>query len=181
MAAGAFLFDPAVVRAAAAAMSVVFLLGALAKLRDMTVFRYAVENYRLLPAALVAPFAWAFALAELAAGAALVLAPAQPLAPFSAASVLAVATGAVAVSLLRGLDRIECGCGGSGQRISWGLVARNAGLAIVVAVAAGPETGRTLGAFDYFTVAGLVLALLALHACANQLLANQPFLKEIHP
>ena len=181
MAALEFLSDPVVVRAAAAAMGVIFLLGALAKLRDMTVFRYAADNYRLLPAALVAPFAWAFALAELGAGLALVLAPAHPLALFPAAGVLAVATGAVAISLLRGLDRIECGCGGGGQRISWGLVARNAALATVIALAAGPETGRALVALDHFTVAGLVLALLALYACANQLLANQPFLKEIHP
>lgn len=180
MGAATFLFDPVVIRAVGAALAVILILGALAKLRDLELFRYAVENYRLLPAGLVAPFARGFALAELAAGALLVVQAAQPAAALLALAVLAVATGAVVLSLQRGLDRIECGCGGNGQRISWGLVSRNLVLMAGIALTGAGELPRPLGAFDYCSVAGVALALLAIYACANQLLANQPFLKELH-
>lgn len=175
-----FFFDPVIVRAVGASLAVILILGALAKLRDLELFRYAVENYRLLPAGLVAPFARAFALLELAAGMLLVVQAAQTVAAWLAFGLLAVATGAVMLSLQRGLDRIECGCGGNGQRISWGLVGRNAVLAAGLVLVGLGELPRPLGTFDYCSVAGIALALLGLYACANQLLANQPLLKEIH-
>ena len=180
MEASQFIFDPVILRAVGAALSVILILGALVKLRDIELFRYAVENYRLLPAALVPAFAWGFALLELSAGAGLVIEPVRPGAALLGLIVLAMATGAVAFNLGRGLDRIECGCGTGGQRISWGLVGRNGVLFGALALSAGEEMPRQLAAFDYFSVAGIALALLALYACANQLLANQPFLKEIH-
>jgi len=180
MQASQFLFDPVVLHGVSAALSIILILGGLSKLRDIELFRYAVENYRLLPAPTVLPFAWGFALAELLAGLGLVVEPLQFWAALLGLGVMAVATGGVAISLRRGLDRIECGCGSGGQRISWGLVGRNAVLAAAIALCAGDEAARPLAAFDYFSVAAIALALLALYACANQLLANQPFLKEIH-
>lgn len=173
------LFDPVVVHAAAAAMAVILITGALAKLRDLELFRYAVDNYGLLAGNASALFAPLYAGTELAAGVALLVEPARPLGLALALAVLALASGAVALNLLRGRDRIECGCGTGGQRISWGLVVRNLALAAAVFVAAAAELPRPLGAVDYFSVAGIVLALLALYASANQLLANQPLLKEL--
>ena len=67
-------------------------------------------------------------------------------------------TGAVALNLLRGMGRLECGCGTGGQRISWGLVVRNVFLSAAIALAAADEVPRTLGALDYFSVAGAILA-----------------------
>lgn len=180
MGASQFLFDPVIVRAVSAALSIILILGALTKLRDIDLFRYAVENYRLLPAALVLPFAWAFALLELLAGVGLVLQVTQAGAAVLALGVMAMATGAVALSLQRGLDRIECGCGTGGQRISWGLVGRNIVLSALIALCLGGEIPRELATIDYLSVAGVALALLAIYASANQLLANQPYLKEIH-
>lgn len=173
-------FDPVILRGAGAAISIVLILGALAKLRDIALFRYAVDNYRLLPDALVPAFAWSFALLELSAGVGLVFQASQGWAAWLALAVLGMASGAVLINLHRGIDRIECGCGTGGQRISSGLVARNAVLAALVALCAAGELPRALGLIDHFSVAGIALALLALYASANQLLANQPLLKEIH-
>ena len=173
------LFDPVVVYAAAASVGLILMTGALVKLRDLELFRYAVENYGLLSSSQAALFAPAFAVAELLAGAALIFETTRGLGLVLGLAVLVLATGGVVANLLQGRDRIECGCGTGGQRISWGLVARNVGLIAAVALAAADDVPRTLTAVDYFSVAGAVLALLALYACANQLLTNQPFLKEL--
>lgn len=173
------LFDPVVVHAASAAMAIVLITGALTKLRDIELFRHAVDNYGLLGESAAALFARLFPWLELAAGLALLPEATRPWGALLALGVIGVATAGVAVTLLRGVDRIECGCGTGGQRISWGLVARNGVLAACLALAAAEELPRSLGPVDYLSVAGSVLLLLALYASANQLLANQPLLKEL--
>lgn len=173
------LFDPVIVHATAAAMGIILILSALAKLRDIELFRYAVENYRLLDGPTAALFARVFPLLELAAGILLVVDTTRPVGLLLGLLTLAIATGGVAVSLLRGLTTIECGCGTGGQRISWGLVGRNVVLSLAIVLGASDGTARSLGLLDYFSVAGAVLGLLALYACVNQLLANQPLLKEL--
>jgi len=173
------LLDPVIVNAAAAAVGIVLIVGASDKLRDLELFRYAVENYRLLGTRGAALFAPLFAVCELFGGIGLVLESTRPFAAWLALAVMLAATGGVALNLLRGLDRIECGCGTGGQRISWGLVGRNVCLIGLIVLAAAGEQSRPLGPVDYFSVAGTVLALLAIYASANQLLANQPLLKEL--
>ncbi|WP_265945073.1 MauE/DoxX family redox-associated membrane protein [Dechloromonas sp. A34] len=64
----AFFLDPVVTRAIGATLSIVLLFGALQKLRDPVVFAGAVENYRLLPDALLPVAAHGLPLLELAAG-----------------------------------------------------------------------------------------------------------------
>lgn len=175
----AFLNDPVIVHAAAAAVGIILIIGALGKLRDVELFRYAVDNYGLLGGRAAALFARAFPLFELLAGIALIPDTTRYVGVLLAIAVLAVATGGVALALWRGAGRIECGCGGANQRISWGLVGRNAGLIAITTLAAAEELPRGLGPVDYFSVAGAILALLVVYAAANQLLANQPLLKEL--
>jgi hypothetical protein len=174
-----FLADPVVVHAAAAAVGIILIVSALAKLRDLELFRYAVDNYGLLDGATAALFARVFPLLELLAGLALIPDATRPFGVVLALAVLAVATGGVAVVLLRGAGRIECGCGNGDQRISWALVGRNVFLAAITSLGAAEELPRTLGVVDYCSVAGAILALLVVYAAANQLLANQPLLKEL--
>ncbi|WP_295007490.1 MauE/DoxX family redox-associated membrane protein [uncultured Dechloromonas sp.] len=179
MGATTFLFDPVVVHAAAAAMGIILIVGALGKLRDLELFRYAVENYGLLGSTASALVARVLPAVELLAGLALILETTRLLGVLLGLAVMALVTGAVAINLLRGMGRIECGCGTGGQRISWGLVGRNLFLSAALLLAAADELPRSLGAIDYFSVAGAILALLVLYASANQLLANQPLLKEL--
>ena len=89
---------------------------------------------------------------------------------------LGVVTGAVIVNLLRGRTDLDCGCGGAGgdQRLSWGLVLRNALLAAALAFAAARPGERDLVWLDYATMLVATLSLFGLYAGANQLLANRP-------
>ena len=173
------MLDPVIVRSVGAAMGIILIVGALGKLRDVELFRYAVENYRLLGGSAAALFSRIFPVVELAAGILLVVESTRLLGMLLGLATMAVATGGVTLSLLRGLTTIECGCGTGGQRISWGLVGRNVVLSLAIVLGAADGAVRTLGLLDYLSVAGSVLGLLAIYACVNQLLANQPLLKEL--
>lgn len=180
MGAQLLLTDPVVVAAFTAACSVLLVFGALTKLRDIAIFRYAVDNYRLLPSILVPVFAWLYALSELAAGLALGFASERTMALILAEAVVLAASVAVLVNLLRGRRSIECGCGIGGQQIAPGLLVRNLLLALAIWLASRTPLGRPLTSLDFFSWAGAALALLALYVCANQLLSNQQRLKELH-
>lgn len=172
-------FDPVVIHAAAATMGIILISGALAKLRDLELFRYAVENYGLLGSVGSAQVARVLPVVELLAGIGLIFETTRLVGVLLALGVMAVVTGAVALNLLRGMGRLECGCGTASQRISWGLVVRNVFLSAAIALSAAEELPRSLGPLDYFSVAGTILGALALYASVNQLLANQPLLKEL--
>ena len=172
------LFDPVLVRAVGAACSVILLAGAVAKLQDLTIFRYTVENYGLLGPRGSAAFARFFPGLELAAGLTLLVPPLWQLGLLLGLLVLGMATAGVVANLARGRG-IECGCGIGGQRISWGLVARNLVLMLALVLGTSEGASREMVLLDYFSVSAAVLALLALYACINQLLANQPLLKEL--
>ena len=170
-----FLADPVVTRTVGAALSIVFLAGAWQKLRDLEVFAAAVENYRLLPPALVPLVARALPVLELAAGLLLLFPAVSAAGGMLSGCLLAVVTAAVAINLLRGHSRIDCGCGGlSSQPLSWALVVRNLVLLAAVALAAQHESARVLVWADYFTVSGAVLALVGLYVSVNQLMTNAP-------
>lgn len=171
----AFLADPVVTRSVGAALSIVLLAGAWQKLRDPEVFAGAVENYRLLPAALVPLVARGLPVVELTAGALLLFPETCFLGGMLTLALLAAVTAAVAINLARGHDRIDCGCGGlSSQPLSWALVARNAVLMALVGLAVQEGVGRPLVWADYFTVGGAILALVGLYVSANQLMTNAP-------
>lgn len=172
---GLFFLDPVVTRAVGASLSIVLLAGAWQKLRDPVVFAGAVENYRLLPAPLVPLVARGLPLLELAAGLLLLFPETCFLGGAAALVLLLGVTAAVAINLLRGHDRIDCGCGGlSSQPLSWSLVARNGVLMGLVVLAAQETAGRPLVWADFFTVGGAVLALVGLYVSVNQLMTNAP-------
>jgi hypothetical protein len=181
------LADAVVAHALQAALSVLLLVGASAKLRDLSLFRAHMENYQLLPEPLVPPAAAMLALWELACGLALLLAPDLLITRVAASALLLLVTAAVAVNLLRGRADIDCGCAGlsgssgtSGeQRLSWALVLRNALLLLALFAATAGHAERTLVWLDYLSVAGTTLALLGLYVAVGQLLVNHPRLQAI--
>ena len=169
-----FAVDPVLGHASAAALALVFIVGAWHKLADLDAFRIAVERYRLLPPSAASVAALALPAAEAIAGLMLLLPAARTAGAARAAVVLVMASAAVAVNLLRGRRDIDCGCGtpGTGQRLSWALVGRNAALLAACVVAAAPEQARELVWLDAFTAVFAALALWTLYAAANQLLAD---------
>jgi hypothetical protein len=170
------LLDPVIARTCGALISIVLLTSAWQKLRDIGLFRIILENYRLLPDALVAPAALALPLLEVAAGAMLLFADLRAGGGLLALTVLAGVSAGVAINLVRGRLDLDCGCGGvsGSQPISWGLVLRNLVLMALTLIGMQEGAARALVWVDYLSVGAGTLALLGLYACANQLLANHP-------
>ena len=167
--------DPVVTRALGATLSVVLLVGAWHKLKDPLVFAAAVDNYRLLPERMSPLVAGVLPMVELAAGGLLLFPETAFIGGLLALLLLATVTSAVAINVLRGHTRIDCGCGGlSGQPLSWALVVRNGLLMGMVALAMQEGAARTLVWADYLTVGGAVLALVGIYVSANQLMTNAP-------
>ena len=122
-------------------LSLVFLTAAVGKIRHRLAFQGVVANYRLVPEFAVPAFALLLPLAEAAVAGALLFVP--PYWPELAAAVLLMTfAAAMAINLRRGRRHIDCGCFQSAlkQTLRWTLVARNAGLALLLALpAAVPE------------------------------------------
>lgn len=169
-----FAIDPVLGHACAAALALVFIVGAWHKFADRDAFRIAIERYRLLPPAAANAAALVLPLAEATAGLMLLHPATRASGAALAACVLVVVSAAVVVNLLRGHRDIDCGCGapGTGQRLSWALVARNAALLLACAAAGAPERARELVWIDAFTAVFAALALWAVYGAANQLLAG---------
>ena len=122
-------------------VALVFLAAALGKVRHHLAFQGVVANYRLMPETAVPAFALLLPPVEAAVAAALLFAPSfWP--ELSGALLLILFAAAMAINIWRGRRHIDCGCFQSAlkQTLSWTLVARNVGLALLLAVpAAVPE------------------------------------------
>lgn len=170
------MIDPVLSRACGAAISIILLVGAWQKLRDLERFEAALANYRLLPEFGTRVVARSLVLLEAAAGATLLWEPTRSHGTVMATALLVIVTAAVAINLIRGRRDIDCGCGGlSGDpSLSWGLVARNGLLLAAVLIGSQDGTQRPLVWMDDLSVGAATLALLGLYVAANQLMANLP-------
>jgi hypothetical protein len=137
--------DPLVLALIQSSLAPLFALPAAAKLRAREEFAGVVENYRILPVRMVGPVAGGLPWLEVAVAAGLLVPPARPFAAAVAMGLLLPFLAAIAVNLIRGRDRIDCGChlGGGGQKLTWWLVLRNAALAAAALwLALDPATTR---------------------------------------
>lgn len=165
--------DPVLGHTAAACLGTLLLLGAADKLRERERFRAVVEDYALLPPALVPAFALALPLAEVLAGLLLLPAATRGLGAALAAAVLGLASAAVAINLRRGRTAIDCGCGGAAHTpLSAGLLVRNGVLLLAAAAAALPGTARATVWLDLAAVGFATLFGLGLYLVANTLLGQ---------
>jgi len=172
--------DPVIGHTAAASVGALLLTGALAKLRDVALFRATLDNYRLLPEAALGAAAVALPLAELAAGALLLPAASRAAGAGLALLLLVLVTGAVAWRLARGGGPIDCGCGGSTEvPLSRGLIARNAVLMLLTILAALPALDRPTVWLDALATVLATLFFLGLYQTANLWLAHHPKLLEL--
>src|SRR5262245_38167170 len=125
------------------ALGWIFLRAGSVKLADLRDFRLAVDNYRIVPAALVGVTAVAVPAIEVAAGLLLLLGVLPAVVGALTAALLVAFSLAVAVNLARGRE-FDCGChgGGAPRRISRRHVLVNLLLALAaLAVAVAPPAG----------------------------------------
>jgi hypothetical protein len=98
--------------------------------------------------------------------------PLRSTAGVAAACLLLLYAGAMAVNLLRGRSRLDCGCGSEPEPVSWFLVLRNvvfAGAAMAVAL---PTAARHLASSEVALALLLSLLLSGVVAAAGQLHRN---------
>lgn len=149
--------------------SVVVILGlaALHKLRFSGEFIGALAGYRLLPPAALGIW-WIVPLLEMLAVVEILFSQGQS--RWLALALFALYGAAITINLLRGRQHIDCGCGGDGTPISWGLVLRNAVLLAFTWSPPSPGAGLTTatGSLVAITVAFCLLA----YVIVNQLFAN---------
>lgn len=148
------MLDPLVILIACGVLIAVFVRAIWHKLSDFDVFKASFADYEILPQSLVAPAALILVLAEAAIVVGLVIPLTRSVAAIAAIILLLIYAGAIAINLRRGRYMIDCGCGGSGQGLSWFLVARNAILVVIALMAAAAPSARGISITD-----GIVLGL----------------------
>ncbi|WP_136162682.1 MauE/DoxX family redox-associated membrane protein [Sphingomonas flavalba] len=162
------MLDPFLLLLARAALGGLMLAAALHKLSEPARFADAVDGYRLVPAPLIRPTAWAIMLAELAAALAVLwpVGEAWRAGLGGVAGLMLAYAAAMAINLLRGRSNVDCGCLGFGaaKRIRWAMVGRGGALAAVSAlVALAPAAVRPLLWIDWFGVGVGLLCVLLLY------------------
>ncbi|MCS6797378.1 MAG: DoxX family membrane protein [Myxococcota bacterium] len=125
------------VLAARLVLAAIFATAAVPKLVQPDAFAAALDNYHLLPAALVGPVAVAVPVVELVLAASLLTGVDARGAAVVAAGLLVVFGVAMASALVRGID-VECGCFGGrvAARVGVWPIVRNAGLVVLAVLVA---------------------------------------------
>lgn len=152
------MLDPLAAAAATGIVALTFVRALAHKMSDFSGFRQSVEDYRLLPISLTLPAALLLTGVEGALLLGVLLPWTRLYAAIGAGALLALYGGAMAVNLLQGRRGIDCGCGGVGQPVSWGLVGRNAALIVTASLIAFPVTPRSLNSLDMVAVPVMVAA-----------------------
>lgn len=157
------------------AIALLFSVALWYKVRDWPRFVAALNDYRIVPAALAGPAAVIAAALEAIVVVATVLGQAELGMCIGALLLLAYASG-MALNLSRGRGYIACGCGVGDRaesRLSWYLVIRNTVLAVLAAdVAISPAGARQLGWIDAMTIAAGLVCGVSLYAALEAAMAN---------
>jgi hypothetical protein len=154
----------------------VFLRGAGHKFLDFSWFVHTLAEYRILPSALSTPAAGFLLVSEVAVAVGLVLSETRAYAAFAAAALLGLYAIAVAVNLLRGRTRIDCGCGGTGNGLSWFHVLRNATLVGLALVAAQSPSSADIGPLEWVVALAAIASFWLLLVGAEKLAENWSYL-----
>jgi hypothetical protein len=143
------------------------------KLTARAEFAATLAEYHILPARWTAAATVLIALLEALAILAIIAPASRQQGAVLAAMLFVLYSAAMAVNLLRGRDHIDCGCGGTGQPLSWFLVGRNllliAGCACIVTC----DMPAMLGVAECAAAAGLVPLLWLLLVLFDRILGNR--------
>jgi hypothetical protein len=173
--------DPVIDHTIRLALQGLFLVAAAHKLRDVRAFRQTLAAHRIVPDALV-PLAAALVVAAEVVAFLLTSRDEHRAGLAIGGALLLLYAGVIALNLVRGRDRIDCGCLGVAGRdgLSWWLVGRNLLCATAAFAALLPSSGRAMGAIDSFTVYAATSALVALYVAADRLIANADGYRRLH-
>lgn len=164
--------DPLAVLIGSGVLIAIFVRAVWHKLADFTLFKTYFADYEILPQSLTAPGALILVLSEAAIVIGLVIPATRPVAATAGILLLAIYGAAIAANLLRGRYMIDCGCGGSGQGLSWFLVARNVALIGIGLLAFATPAERGISFIDAAVLGLSVITLWLLILAVEQAAAN---------
>jgi uncharacterized membrane protein len=167
---------PVFIVVAAGTLLCVFARALMHKVTDFAWFAHTLNGYRIVPAGMPNYAAAALAAAEALVIVGLIVPASRMAAAWLALALLALYGGAIAVNLLRGNRRIDCGCGGAGQGLSWFLVLRNLLLAALAIFAAASPTADPIGFAGWVVAFAGIAALMLIVLGAEQLTDNWTWL-----
>lgn len=172
------MFDPVIVHASQASLSMILMVGGIQKLLNLAAFESAVSGYRLLPENLIKVVVWLIPVLEITAASLLLVNQYREIGAFVASLLLSLVTFAVVTNLARGNVDIECGCGGLTEKmhLSWALPIRNCVLLILALGSSLAFSSRELYLLDQLSILFASICFFILYTTVNQLIANQPLL-----
>lgn len=162
--------DPVTAGIVVGAMALILLSAAWHKFSEPNAFLAALAGYRLVPAPLLGTMQKIMPTIEVLLGIGSLVPYTRHAALYGASGLVALYGLAMAINLLRGRNYIDCGCGGSGQPLSWGLVLRNGVIAVAALAATGTASERVFDWLDGVTLIFGVLAFYITYLMADELL-----------
>jgi hypothetical protein len=165
--------DPVLSLTLATAVASLFLASVIHKIRNPWRFRDALSGFALLPESLVSAAMAVVFVAEFAVVVAFIFGNTRVIGMLLAAALLTLYASAIAVNLLRGRTRIDCGCVGFGERQQLGkwMVVRNLVITSAALAACLPRVSRDLTSIDFFVIVCAALCAAGLYM-AQGLLAD---------
>ncbi|MDR3468635.1 MAG: MauE/DoxX family redox-associated membrane protein [Xanthobacteraceae bacterium] len=173
------MVDPLIHVAAAGFIVVVLARAVGGKLHDYALYTATLTDYRLLPAVVVPAAAAGLVTAEALAVVLLLVPSASAVGAALAMALFGLYGLAMALALFGGRTEIECGCGGEGQLVSWGLVARNAVLVGISGSLILPMTARAMGWLDFLFGAVAVAVVCLLLAIAEKTIGTAAVIRRL--
>lgn len=169
-----YVLDPIPILLSNYCIGCLFLFGCFDKVRAFAMFRATLDDYQLVPPALLSMSAVIVTVLEFGIGVGAFRPTLAPLSMFCGAVLLLVYSAAIGVNLSRGRNNIDCGCTGPATRqfISKWLVLRNFGLIAIAITGMVTTNQRTLYVIDFVLVGIALIGAMVLYAAINQLLAN---------
>jgi hypothetical protein len=171
--------DPLLHVVAVGFVAIVLARAVIDKAFNFSLYVATLRDYRLLPAPLAPAAATALLAAEATAIVLLLVPASAAVGGCLAAALFALYGAAMAIVLMAGRTEIECGCGGDGQIVSWGLVARNAVLVAGAGLMVLPATGRVLHTPDLLMGLAAILVVYLLLATAEKTIGTSAAIKRL--
>lgn len=181
-----YLHDPVVHLTSLFALALLLGSAALHKIRDRQGFARALDSYAialpgLLPGWFRSVLTRLLPWLELMTAVGLLLCVWSAWAALPAVLLLALYTGVLWVSVLRGTPMEDCGChfGDKPQAPGMALVWRNLLFLLPAINLMSPMLNRPSVWLDVFTASGLLLSSVAIYLLANLLISNRQYLREL--
>lgn len=174
-----FLIDPVLNVGAVVILFALFATSAFEKFKDLETFKNVLDGYKLLPQVFLAPLSLLIPFLELISSLSLVMEVTRPIGLALAWGLLIIYSTVIAVSVLRGLQGIDCGCGTDHVPISWALLLRNIVLLTLPVIAYLPLVDRQYGLIDAGLTAFLVIFWIAAYSLINVLIRNDSLFQQL--